>query len=100
MFEKLVSTFPVQDSGQADKGGKGSSEFLIAGGDAAVALDGAKEVLDAVALAVEAPMKVAAAEPLSVHGKAWEDVNRFRQAGGRPDPQFLKDLRKASGRQR
>ena len=31
--------------------------------------------------------------------KAWADVKRFQQAGGKPDPQFLRDLRKASGRQ-
>jgi hypothetical protein len=31
--------------------------------------------------------------------KAWADVKRFQQAGGKPDPQFLRDLRKTSGRQ-
>ena len=32
--------------------------------------------------------------------RAWADVKRFQQAGGWPDPQFLRDLRRASGRQR
>ena len=32
--------------------------------------------------------------------KAWADVKRFQQACGTPNPQFLRDLRKASGRQR
>jgi len=31
--------------------------------------------------------------------KAWTDVKRFQQAGGKPAPQFLRELRKASGRQ-
>jgi tetratricopeptide (TPR) repeat protein len=30
--------------------------------------------------------------------KAWADVKRFQQMGGKPDPQFMRDLSKASGR--
>jgi Tfp pilus assembly protein PilF len=32
--------------------------------------------------------------------KAWADVKRYQQAGGKPNAQFLRDLRKASGQQR
>ena len=32
------------------------------------------------------------------YAKAWADVQRFQRAGGKPDPQFITDLRKASGR--
>jgi hypothetical protein len=32
------------------------------------------------------------------YAKASADVRRFQKAGGKPDPQFLADLRKASGK--
>src|ERR1051325_880548 len=70
----MVSTFPVQDSGKSDKGEKRGGEFLIAGGNAAMLLNGSEEVLDPVALAVEATVKVPAGKPLSAHGKAREDM--------------------------
>ncbi|MBI1922994.1 tetratricopeptide repeat protein [Candidatus Poribacteria bacterium] len=33
------------------------------------------------------------------YDKAWADVKRYRQAGGTPNPRFIEDLRRASGRQ-
>ena len=33
------------------------------------------------------------------YDKAWADMQRYRQAGGRPDPKFIDELRQASGRQ-
>ncbi|MBN1526635.1 MAG: tetratricopeptide repeat protein [Candidatus Omnitrophica bacterium] len=34
------------------------------------------------------------------YGKAWDDVRRLEALGGRPHPQFIEDLKKASGKER
>jgi len=48
---------PVQDGGELNEAEKSNGKLVIAGGNAAEALDAAEEVFDAVASAVVAPME-------------------------------------------
>lgn len=69
MFASLVIE-PIEDSGELNEAQKRSREFIVAGGDAAMALDSAEEVFDAMAATV-----VAAVEGVAPSAPApWSDT--------------------------
>jgi hypothetical protein len=74
VFEKLVLAFPMEDCCEGNECKKGDAELLVTGGNAPVPFDRAEEVLNPVALAVEAAMEWALFKPGAVQGKAGENV--------------------------
>ncbi len=65
---------PMEDGAQGDEGDKGSGEFLVAGGYAAVALEGAKEILHVMPMTIVAAMKGAPFFARGIQRQAREDI--------------------------
>ena len=64
----------MEDRSEGNKGRKGRGEFVVAGGDVAVALKGTEEVFDTVSLAIVAAMEGTGFDPLVADGQAREDI--------------------------
>lgn len=74
---------PDKDAGEGDHGSEGDVEFFVAGGDAAVRLEAAEEILDAVTFVIEMLVKVGFGGTIGLRGYDGDSAELIHKSADR-----------------